>query len=152
PVAITGQQRRHDDDEPGDCGLSAWGKQYRAEPGDWPGSRGRHAARATDDAGFLRFATPIHRGRDHRWHQTIGKDYWLPTLKEVEYVTIAKDPNHAHCLNQVNIRALRDGTLAVIYNEERFPFHHDTGQSVIIRSRDGGLTWDYERRQVVLPY
>jgi len=76
----------------------------------------------------------------------------LPTLKDVEYVTIAKDPNHAHCLNQVNIRALRDGTLAVIYNEERFPFHHDTGQSVIIRSRDGGFTWDYERRQVVLPY
>lgn len=76
----------------------------------------------------------------------------MPTLKDVEYVTIAQDPNHAHCLNQVNIRALRNGDVAVIYNEERFPFHHDTGQSVIIWSSDGGRTWDYANRQVVLPY
>ena len=76
----------------------------------------------------------------------------MPTVKDVEYVTIASDPNHAHCLNQVNIRKLRSGQLAAIYNEERFPFHHDTGQSVIVRSNDGGRSWHYADRQVVLPY
>lgn len=76
----------------------------------------------------------------------------MPTLNDVEYITIAMDPNHEHCLNQVNIRKLQNGQLAAIYNEERFPFHHDTGQSVIIRSNDGGKTWDYQNRQVVLPY
>lgn len=76
----------------------------------------------------------------------------MPTLKDVEYVTIALDPNHAHCLNQVNIRKLQNGQLAAIYNEERYPFHHDTGQSVVVRSNDGGRTWDYANRQVVLPY
>jgi len=76
----------------------------------------------------------------------------MPSLKDVEYVTIAQDPKHAHCLNQVNIRTLHSGQLMAIYNEERFPFHHDTGQAVIIRSDDGGRTWDYARREVVLPY
>ena len=76
----------------------------------------------------------------------------MPTIKDVEYVTVAADPEHAHSLNQVNIRALRSGELAAIYNEERFPYHHDTGQSVIVRSQDGGRSWDYAKRQVVLPY
>ncbi len=76
----------------------------------------------------------------------------MPTIKDVEYVTVAADPEHAHALNQVNIRRLRSGELAAIYNEERFPYHHDTGQSVIVRSQDGGRSWDYAKRQVVLPY
>jgi hypothetical protein len=37
-----------------------------------------------------------------------------------------------------------------VYNEERFPFHHDSGQTVMLRSRDEGTTWT--DRAVVLPY
>jgi hypothetical protein len=48
------------------------------------------------------------------------------------------------------VRTLRSGELVAVYNEERWPFHHDSGQTVLVRSRDGGRTWG--DRQVVLPY
>src|SRR5262249_46270552 len=60
------------------------------------------------------------------------------------------DAERRHCFNQVNVRRLRSGELVAVYNEERFPFHHDSGQTVLIRSRDGGATWG--DRQVVLPF
>lgn len=72
-------------------------------------------------------------------HQVVDKDTW-------------EDGKLAHCLNQANIRLLSNGELVCIYNEERFPYHHDTGQTVLIRSRDGGQSWDQSTRQVVLPF
>jgi hypothetical protein len=45
---------------------------------------------------------------------------------------------------------LRSGDLVAVYNEERFPYHHDSGQTVMLRSRDNGATWT--DRTVVLPY
>lgn len=76
----------------------------------------------------------------------------MTRIKNVHHYLMDKDDTLAHCYNQVNIRLLKNGDLVAIYNEERFPYHHDTGQTVVIRSRDGGQTWDPATRQVVLPY
>jgi hypothetical protein len=70
--------------------------------------------------------------------------------RAVEHFVVDADAEHKHCYNQVNVRRLRSGELLAIYNEERFPFHHDSGQTVLVRSRDDGKTWG--DRQVVLPY
>jgi hypothetical protein len=46
-----------------------------------------------------------------------------------------------HCINQIATRVMRDGTLVAVFNEERFPIHHDSGQTLIAQSSDGGVTW-----------
>jgi hypothetical protein len=71
-------------------------------------------------------------------------------ITDVEHQRVDIDENREHAYNQVNVRRLRNGDLVAVYNEERFPFHHDTGQTVMIRSRDAGATWG--DRTVVLPY
>ncbi|MGQ9584232.1 MAG: sialidase family protein [Anaerolineae bacterium] len=73
-------------------------------------------------------------------------------IKNVSRHVVYKDPTHKHCCNQVNVRQLKNGEVLAIFNEERYPFHHDSGQTVIVRSKDGGKTWDPASRQVVLPY
>ena len=55
-----------------------------------------------------------------------------------------------HCINQIATRVLRDGTLVAVFNEERFPIHHDSGQTLIATSGDGGVTWS--EPTVVLPW
>ena len=47
-----------------------------------------------------------------------------------------------HAYNQVNVRRLRSGDLVAVYNEERFPFHHDTGQTVMLRFARRGRDLD----------
>ena len=71
-------------------------------------------------------------------------------ITDVEHRVVDIDPTRAHAYNQVNVRRLRSGDLVAVYNEERFPYHHDSGQTVMLRSRDGGDTWT--DRTVVLPY
>ena len=56
----------------------------------------------------------------------------------------------AHCINQIATRRLRDGSLVAVFNEERFPFHHDSGQTLLARSSDGGVSWSAP--EVVLPW
>ena len=36
---------------------------------------------------------------------------------------------------------LRTGDLVAVYNEERYPYHHDSGRTMMARSKDGGQTW-----------
>ena len=55
-----------------------------------------------------------------------------------------------HCVNQIAARTLSNGNIIAVFNEERFPFHHDSGQTLITRSTDGGMTWSEPR--VVLPW
>jgi hypothetical protein len=55
-----------------------------------------------------------------------------------------------HCINQIATRVLRDGALVAVFNEERFPIHHDSGQTLITQSSDGGLTWSAPT--IVLPW
>ncbi len=73
-----------------------------------------------------------------------------PTVTDVEHVVVDIDATRRHAYNQASVRLLRNGDLLAVYNEERWPFHHDSGQTVMIRSRDGGHTWEDGR--VVLPY
>ena len=68
--------------------------------------------------------------------------------KHIAHHTMLKHPEH--CVNQVAMRLLRNGELAAVINEERYPFHHDSGQTLIIRSKDGGKTWS--KSKVVLPW
>jgi len=65
----------------------------------------------------------------------------VSSIKNVEHRLVAKDPNHAHCFNQVTARQLSNGEVFAVFNEERYPFHHDSGRTVFIRSRDDGETW-----------
>jgi hypothetical protein len=74
----------------------------------------------------------------------------MVAVKEVEHFAVDADPERRHCYNQVNVRKLRSGELVAVYNEERFGFHHDSGQTVLVRSTDGGATWG--GRHVVLPF
>ncbi len=71
-------------------------------------------------------------------------------ITDVEHVLVDIDATHRHAYNQASVRTLRSGELVAVYNEERWPFHHDSGQTVLVRSTDGGRTWG--DRQVVLPY
>ena len=74
----------------------------------------------------------------------------MTTLTQLDHVTVWHDAAHSN--NQVAMRLLRNGDILAVFNEERYPFHHDSGQTVLIRSRDGGRNWDPASRQVVLPW
>ncbi|GIT08091.1 MAG: hypothetical protein CM1200mP30_17210 [Pseudomonadota bacterium] len=54
------------------------------------------------------------------------------------------------CANQVQVRTLKNGDLFAVFNQERYPIHHDTGQTVTTRSKDGGITWSEPK--VVVPW
>ena len=54
------------------------------------------------------------------------------------------------CANQTQVRKLKNGDLLAVFNQERYPFHHDTGQTVMTRSKDGGITWS--EPTVVVPW
>jgi hypothetical protein len=71
-------------------------------------------------------------------------------LTDVEHRVVDIDSTRAHAYNQVNVRRMKSGGLVAVYNEERFAYHHDSGQTVMLRSRDDGETW--VDRTVVLPY
>jgi hypothetical protein len=70
--------------------------------------------------------------------------------KNLEHVFVYKDP--AHATNQVSIISLQNGEVLMGYNEERYPIHADSGQSCLIKSKDGGKTWDPSTQQVIWPY
>jgi hypothetical protein len=62
-------------------------------------------------------------------------------LLDVEHKSVAIDATGQHAYNQVNVRRLRSGRLVAVFNEERFAFHHDSGQTVLIVSDDEGNSW-----------
>ncbi len=72
----------------------------------------------------------------------------MPRMTDVSHHTIFAHPEH--CVNQVATRAVASGELIAVFNEERFPFHHDSGQTLLARSADGGVTWSAP--EVVLPW
>ncbi|HEY2482382.1 MAG TPA: sialidase family protein [Caulobacteraceae bacterium] len=69
-------------------------------------------------------------------------------IKDVSHHDIFR--HDSHCINQIAARALSDGSLVAVFNEERFGFHHDSGQTLLARSTDGGITWSAP--QIVLPW
>ncbi len=72
----------------------------------------------------------------------------MPSLIDVTHHTIATHPEH--CVNQVATRVVSTGEVIAVYNEERFPYHHDSGQTLLTRSADGGISWSAP--EVVLPW
>ena len=74
----------------------------------------------------------------------------MSIIKNVTHHVIYKHPSH--CVNQTVIKRLQNGDLMAVFNEERFPYHHDSGQTLLIRSRDGGKTWDEKTLKIVLPW
>ncbi|MDE0223602.1 MAG: hypothetical protein OXP28_00515, partial [Gammaproteobacteria bacterium] len=73
----------------------------------------------------------------------------MPQIRDPEYVQVHKDP--AHATNQVSLVQLAGGELLLGFNEERGPIHADSGQSCLIKSVDGGRTWDPASKRVVWP-
>lgn len=74
----------------------------------------------------------------------------MTKLIEVTHHDILRHPEH--CVNQIATRLLKNGELIAVFNEERFPFHHDSGRTVLMRSKDGGVTWQPDPPQVVLDW
>ena len=68
-------------------------------------------------------------------------------IKDVEHILAWHDPEHA--CNQGSLVRLQNGELLLGYNQERGKRHADSGQSCLIRSRDGGRTWDPETNRWV---
>src|SRR5262249_34576375 len=72
----------------------------------------------------------------------------LPKPTNVSHHDIFRHPEH--CVNQIAMRRVKSGEIVAVFNEERFPFHHDSGQTLLTRSADGGVTWS--QPEVVLPW
>ena len=69
---------------------------------------------------------------------------------DAEVVDAYIDPER--CCNQGSLVKLLNGELLLGYNEERGKMHADSGRSCVVRSLDGGKSWDPETRVVVEPY
>jgi hypothetical protein len=74
----------------------------------------------------------------------------MVNVKNVEHIFVYKDP--AHATNQVSIVNSQSGDILMAFNEERGPYHRDNGQSCLIRSHDGGKTWDPATKLEIWPY
>jgi hypothetical protein len=72
----------------------------------------------------------------------------MTRITELSHRTIFVHPEH--CINQIAMRSVANGEIIAVCNEERFPFHHDSGQTLLLRSQDGGTTWSPP--EVVLPW
>ena len=72
----------------------------------------------------------------------------MPSITDITHHTIFKHPEH--CVNQIAARVVSTGEIIAVFNEERFPFHHDSGQTLLTRSADGGVTWS--EPEIVLPW
>ena len=71
-------------------------------------------------------------------------------ITDVTHHTIHTDPEH--CVNQIATRVLANGELVAVFNEERFPIHHDSGRTILKRSKDGGITWTPDPPTIVLDW
>ena len=72
----------------------------------------------------------------------------MARIRNVTHHKIFQHPEH--CVNQIASRRVASGEIIAVFNEERFPFHHDSGQTLLTRSADGGVTWSAP--EVVLPW
>ncbi len=72
----------------------------------------------------------------------------MSPIRNLTYHDIFRHPEH--CVNQIAQRTLKNGDVLAVFNEERFPFHHDSGQTLMTRSQDGGLTWSEPR--IIVPW
>ena len=71
-------------------------------------------------------------------------------MSDMQHVRAYLDPDHA--CNQGSLIKLANGELLLGYNQERGRVHADSGQSCLIKSADGGITWDATTRRTVWPW
>jgi len=69
------------------------------------------------------------------------------TIRNTHAATVHTDPDRF--VGQVGAAQTRDGEVLVVYNEARGRAHLDFDSLALIRSRDGGRSWDAESRTVV---
>lgn len=74
----------------------------------------------------------------------------MVSIQDVEHFFVCKNPDRA--CNQTSIIALQNGEVLMGFNEERYPIHADSGQSCLIKSSDGGRTWDPATKLVIWPH
>lgn len=72
----------------------------------------------------------------------------MTQIVDVTHHDIFRHPEH--CVNQIAMRRVASGEIVAVFNEERFPYHHDSGQTLMTRSADGGISWSAP--EVVLPW
>ena len=72
----------------------------------------------------------------------------MSRIRDVTHHDIFRHPEH--CVNQIMTRRVATGEIIAVFNEERFPYHHDSGQTLLTRSADGGVTWSAP--EVVMPW
>ncbi|MFO1076001.1 MAG: sialidase family protein [Geminicoccaceae bacterium] len=72
----------------------------------------------------------------------------MSRISDLTHHDIFRHPEH--CVNQIATRVVASGEVIAVFNEERFPYHHDSGQTLLARSADGGLTWSAP--EIVLPW
>jgi hypothetical protein len=70
-------------------------------------------------------------------------------MKNVTHVVAYKDP--AHATNQASILNSQSGDILMTFNEERGPDHKGDGQPCLIRSHDGGKTWNPATKLTIWP-
>ncbi len=70
-------------------------------------------------------------------------------IKNPQRATVFKTLDHY--ANQAIVTQLANGDVVALFNEERAQAHRDNGYTTLIRSFDGGRTWDPTTRVVVLP-
>lgn len=73
----------------------------------------------------------------------------MPQIERETPVTVYRAPDHY--ANQAIITRCPNGDLLCIFNEERGMQHADNGYTTLVRSTDGGRSWDPASRVVVLP-
>ena len=72
----------------------------------------------------------------------------MSAITDITHHDIFRHPEH--CVNQIEARCLKNGDIVAVFNEERYPYHHDSGQTLFTRSSDGGVTWSEPK--IVLPW
>ena len=70
-------------------------------------------------------------------------------IRDAHQVTVYKDLSRYTC--QVGATQLSNGDVVVVYNEARGMEHLDFDSIMLVRSRDGGESWDPATRTVVWP-
>jgi hypothetical protein len=63
----------------------------------------------------------------------------MSVIRNITHHTMVK--LNEHCVNQTMTRVLKNGDLVAVFNEERYPYHHDSGRALMVRSKDGGRSW-----------
>ena len=74
----------------------------------------------------------------------------MVSTRNMSHVTIYKDLNR-YC-SQTIVEAMGNGEVIAVFCEDRWRLHRDNGRNSVIKSRDGGRTWDPALRVIVWDY